>query len=120
MRDGLSRLVDEVQAAGQGLVVGVITLEEHQARVAQLEAQGLAWWRARQEEELALLVASNQLLDATLERQPAISVEERWMGWWAECSECGWTAGPCDTQTEATAHGDRHELAIGEVTPDDL
>jgi hypothetical protein len=46
-----------------------------------------------------------------------IYVEQRWAGWWAECDECVWTAGPCDTQAEAHAHADRHDLAMGEVRP---
>jgi hypothetical protein len=48
-----------------------------------------------------------------------IQIEERWTGWSAECDECEWTAGPCDTQAEATAHADRHDLAMGEVRPEE-
>ena len=46
-----------------------------------------------------------------------IYVEQRWAGWWAECDECVWTAGPCDTEAEAHAHADQHDLAMGEVRP---
>ena len=37
-------------------------------------------------------------------------IEERWTGWWAECD---WAAGPCDTQAEAHAQADQHDLAMG-------
>jgi hypothetical protein len=47
-------------------------------------------------------------------------VEQQWAGWWAECDTCEWTAGPCDTQAEARAHADRHDLAMGEVRPHEL
>ena len=40
-------------------------------------------------------------------------IEERWTGWWAECDECAWKAGPCDTQAEATAHADRQTSPWG-------
>ena len=46
-----------------------------------------------------------------------MSVEQRWTGWWAECDPCDWTAGPCDTEAEAHAHADQHDLAMGEVRP---
>ena len=49
-----------------------------------------------------------------------IYIEQRGTGWWAECDECEWTAGPCDTQAEATAQADQHDLAMGEVRPDEL
>jgi hypothetical protein len=35
-------------------------------------------------------------------------VEHRWTGWWAECSACQWTAGPCDTKAEVTVLGLLH------------
>ena len=44
-------------------------------------------------------------------------VEQQPTGWWAECDECVWTAGPCDTEAEAHAHADQHDLAMGEVRP---
>ena len=53
-------------------------------------------------------------------RSEVTYIEERWTGWWAECDECEWTAGPCDTQAEATAQADQHDLAMGEVRPDEL
>jgi hypothetical protein len=65
--DELSRLVAEVQAAGDGLVARVITLAEHRTRVAELEVQGLAreWlWEA---EDLEAFMAANDFLDALLD-----------------------------------------------------
>jgi hypothetical protein len=49
-----------------------------------------------------------------------IYVEQQWAGWWAACDECEWKAGPCDTEAEAQAHADRHDLAMGEVRPEEL
>jgi hypothetical protein len=49
-----------------------------------------------------------------------IYVQQRWTGWWAECDECEWKAGPCDTQVEAQAQADQHDIAMGEVRPDQL
>ena len=71
MANELSRLVAEVQAAGDGLVARVITLQEHQSRVAELEAQGLApeWlWEA---EDLEAFMAANDFLDALLDAPSA-------------------------------------------------
>jgi hypothetical protein len=44
-------------------------------------------------------------------------VEEQWTGWWAGCDTCDWKAGPCDTEAEAHAHADQHDLAMREVKP---
>jgi hypothetical protein len=41
-------------------------------------------------------------------------------GWYASCDECGWMAGPCLTEADAHAAGDAHDLAMGEVTPEEL
>jgi hypothetical protein len=57
---------------------------------------------------------------STPEEVAVIYVQQRWTGWWAECDECEWKAGPCDTQVEAQAQADQHDIAMGEVRPDQL
>jgi hypothetical protein len=37
-------------------------------------------------------------------------------GWYASCDDCGWMAGPNMTEAEAHAAADAHDLAMGEVT----
>jgi hypothetical protein len=71
MANELSRLVAEVQAAGDGLVTRVITVEEHQTRVAELEAQGLAREWLREAEDLEAFMAANDFLDALLDAPSA-------------------------------------------------
>jgi hypothetical protein len=41
-------------------------------------------------------------------------------GWYARCDECGWLAGPCLTEADAHAAADAHDLAMGEVTLEQL
>jgi hypothetical protein len=41
-------------------------------------------------------------------------------GWYAICDECGWLAGPCRNEAEAHAAADAHDLAMGEVTREEL
>ncbi len=41
-------------------------------------------------------------------------------GWYAVCDECGWLAGPYWTEAEAHAAADAHDLAMGEVTREEL
>jgi hypothetical protein len=41
-------------------------------------------------------------------------------GWYAICDECGWLAGPCRTEADTHAAADAHDLAMGEVTLDQL
>jgi hypothetical protein len=41
-------------------------------------------------------------------------------GWYASCDECGWLAGPHLTEAEAHAAADAHDLAMGEVTLEEL
>ena len=41
-------------------------------------------------------------------------------GWYAICDECGWTAGPCLTKADAHTAADAHDLAMGEVTLEEL
>jgi hypothetical protein len=41
-------------------------------------------------------------------------------GWYAICDECGWLAGPCRSEADAHAAADAHDLAIGEVTQEQL
>jgi hypothetical protein len=41
-------------------------------------------------------------------------------GWYAICDECGWMAGPCLTEADAHAAADAHDLAMGEITPQQL
>jgi hypothetical protein len=41
-------------------------------------------------------------------------------GWYAICDECGWMAGPCGTEVDAHAAADAHDLAMGEVTWEEL
>ena len=41
-------------------------------------------------------------------------------GWYAICDECGWMAGPCLTEADAHATADAHDLAMGEVTLEEL
>jgi hypothetical protein len=41
-------------------------------------------------------------------------------GWYAICDECGWMAGPCLTEADAHAAADAHDLAMGEVTLEEL
>ena len=41
-------------------------------------------------------------------------------GWYAICDECGWMAGPWGTEVDAHAAADAHDLAMGEVTREDL
>jgi hypothetical protein len=41
-------------------------------------------------------------------------------GWYASCDDCGWSAGPCQTEADANEQADQHDLAMGEVTPDQL
>jgi hypothetical protein len=45
---------------------------------------------------------------------------DRQPGWYATCDECGWSAGPCRTEADAHAAADAHDLAIGEVTLEQL
>jgi hypothetical protein len=41
-------------------------------------------------------------------------------GWYAICDECGWMAGPRRTEADAHAAADAHDLAMGEVTLEEL
>jgi hypothetical protein len=41
-------------------------------------------------------------------------------GWYARCDECGWLAGPCRTGADAHATADAHDLAMGELTLEQL
>jgi hypothetical protein len=41
-------------------------------------------------------------------------------GWYAICDECGWMAGPCGTEVDTHAAADAHDLAMGEVTWEEL
>jgi hypothetical protein len=41
-------------------------------------------------------------------------------GWYATCDECGWLAGPRGTEAAAHAAADAHDLAMGEVTVEEL
>jgi hypothetical protein len=41
-------------------------------------------------------------------------------GWYAVCDECGWSAGPCRSEADAHVAADAHDLAMGEVTPQEL
>jgi hypothetical protein len=41
-------------------------------------------------------------------------------GWYAICDECGWMGGPCGTGADAHAAADAHDLAMGEVTWEEL
>ena len=41
-------------------------------------------------------------------------------GWYARCDECGWLAGPCRTEADAHATADAHDLAMGEMTLEQL
>jgi hypothetical protein len=41
-------------------------------------------------------------------------------GWYAICDECGWMAGPCLTEADAHTAADAHDLAMGEVTAEEL
>jgi hypothetical protein len=47
---------------------------------------------------------------------------EAWrpIGWWAVCDECGWSSGPHDEHDDAIREADRHALAMGEVTWEEL
>jgi hypothetical protein len=42
------------------------------------------------------------------------------IGWWAICDDCGFTSGPHDEQDDAIREADRHALAMGEVTLEEL
>ena len=41
-------------------------------------------------------------------------------GWYAICDDCGWMAGPCLIEADAHAAADAHDLAMGEVTLQEL
>jgi hypothetical protein len=41
-------------------------------------------------------------------------------GWYAICDECGWMARPCRTEADAHAAANAHDLAMGEVTLEEL
>jgi hypothetical protein len=45
---------------------------------------------------------------------------DRQPDWYAVCDECGWSAGPCRTEADAHAAADAHDLAMGEVTLEEL
>ena len=44
----------------------------------------------------------------------------RAIGWWAVCDECQWTSGPHNDQDDAIREADQHNLAMGEVTSEEL
>jgi hypothetical protein len=44
----------------------------------------------------------------------------RAIGWWAVCDECRWTSGPHNDQDDAIREADQHNLAMGEVTWEEL
>ena len=41
-------------------------------------------------------------------------------GWYVICDDCGWLAGPSDTEADAHAVADAHDLAMGETTRQEL
>jgi hypothetical protein len=41
-------------------------------------------------------------------------------GWYVTCDDCGWTAGPYLTKTEAIQAANQHAVAMGEATPQEL
>jgi hypothetical protein len=41
-------------------------------------------------------------------------------GWYAICDDCGWSAGPCQTQAQAIDAADEHALAMGQATREQL
>jgi hypothetical protein len=41
-------------------------------------------------------------------------------GWYAICDECGWSSGPYRYEASAAQAADRHDLAMGEVTWEEL
>ena len=41
-------------------------------------------------------------------------------GWYAICDECGWMGGPCGTKADTHGAADAHDLAMGEVTWEEL
>jgi hypothetical protein len=41
-------------------------------------------------------------------------------GWYAICDDCGWMAGPCRSEADAHGAADAHDLAMGEVTLEEL
>jgi hypothetical protein len=41
-------------------------------------------------------------------------------GWYASCDDCGWMAGPYRSEADAHAAADAHDLAMGEVTREEL
>jgi hypothetical protein len=41
-------------------------------------------------------------------------------GWYAICDDCGWSAGPCPTEADATHAADQHAVDMGEATWEEL
>jgi hypothetical protein len=41
-------------------------------------------------------------------------------GWYAICDDCGWSAGPCQTEADAIGAADTHALDMGEATHEEL
>jgi hypothetical protein len=47
-------------------------------------------------------------------------IENQRPGWYATCDECGWISGPHQEKAEAWRLADQHDLAMGEVRPEEL